>query len=205
MPKSKFSEYQTYGAAFQGALDALDVIGTWAWDGDSDRIQADLFVALLFNVDPEEAELGLPLAAFIAGIHPEDQDRVQTHFRRGGRDGGLYVIEYRVCSADGITRWVLGRGRFLHDHRGRPISGRGIIVDITDVRSGETAAGAVRMAEPHGTEPPLERAADFAMAAQRAICELEDPALKARADALLLDLGRKLAEQEQRLRRSQMN
>ncbi|MCJ2057066.1 PAS domain-containing protein [Methylobacterium sp. J-048] len=205
MPKPKLLEYRTCAAAFQGALDALDVIGTWSWDAASDRIQADLFVALLFNVDPEEAEAGLPLDAFIAGIHPEDRDRVQAHVRRGGRDGGLYVIEYRVCSADGVTRWVLGRGRFQHDYRGRPISGRGIIVDITDVRMGETSAGAVELAELQEAEPPLERAADHAMAAHRAICELDDPVHKARVDALLLDVGRKLAEQERRRRRSQMN
>ncbi|MCJ2091253.1 PAS domain-containing protein [Methylobacterium sp. J-072] len=205
MPKPKFSEYRTCAAAFQGALDALDVIGSWSWDAASDSIQADLFVALLFNVDPEEAEAGLPLDAFLASIHPEDRDRVQAHIRRGGRDGGLYVIEYRVCSADGITRWVLGRGRFLHNHRGQPVSGRGIIVDITDVRMGEATMGAVETTEFHEPEPPLERAADFAMAAHRAICELQDPALKARAEALLLDLGRKLAEQEWRMRRTQMN
>ena len=205
MPKSKSFEYQTGATAFQGALDALDVIGTWSWDLASDRVQADVFVALLFNIDPEAAEAGLPLPTFCSGIHPDDRDRVLALIRKGGRDGGLYVIEYRVCSADGVTRWVLARGRFLSDHRGRPISGCGIIVDVTDVRGGEPNAATVEVAELHEAEPPLERAADFAMAAHRAICELEDPALKARADALLLDLGRKLAEQERRTRRTHMN
>lgn len=205
MPKSKLFEYQSFSTAFQGALDALDVIGNWFWDGASDFIRADMFVALLFNVDPEAAEAGLPLAAFVAGIHPEDRDRVLALIRQRSRDGDLYAIEYRVCSADGITRWVLGRGRFLSDHRGQPVSGRGIIVDITDVRKSAGAAGALYPAALHEAEPPLERAADFAMAAHRAICELQDPALKARADALLLDLGRKLAEQERHTRRAQMN
>jgi hypothetical protein len=205
MPKSKSPEYRTLSGAFQGALDALDVIGNWSWDAASDRIQADMFVALLFNVDPEEAETGLPLATFVAGIHPDDRDRVLALVRRGGRDGGLYVIEYRVRSTDGLTRWVLGRGRFLFDHRGRPVSGSGIIVDITDVRMNETRVRAVEVTELRGGEPPLERAADFAMAAHRAICELQDPALKTRAEALLLDLGRRLAEQERRARRAHMN
>ncbi|MDF2601212.1 MAG: hypothetical protein K0Q54_4035 [Methylobacterium brachiatum] len=181
MPKPKSPEYRTLTGAFQGALDALDVIGNWSWDAASDCIQADMFVALLFNVDPEEAEAGLPLGTF-----------------------GLYAIEYRVRSADGVTRWVLGRGRFLFDHRGRPVSGSGIIVDITDVRMGEMQAGPAEVADLRA-EPPLERAADFAMAAHRAICELQDPALKARAEALLLDLGRRLAEQERRTRRAHMN
>nr|WP_091864282.1 PAS domain-containing protein [Methylobacterium brachiatum] len=204
MPKPKSPEYRTLSGAFQGALDALDVIGNWSWDAASDCIQADMFVALLFNVDPEEAEAGLPLGTFVNGIHPDDRDRVLALVRRGGRDGGLYAIEYRVRSADGVTRWVLGRGRFLFDHRGRPVSGSGIIVDITDVRMGEMQAGPAEVADLRA-EPPLERAADFAMAAHRAICELQDPALKARAEALLLDLGRRLAEQERRTRRAHMN
>ena len=205
MPKFKPLECLTCATPFRAALDTLDVTGSWSWDGASNRVRADMFVALLFNVDPEAAELGLPASAFAAGIHPEDRDRVLALLRRRVRDGDLYVIEYRVRSADGATRWVLGRGRFLADHRGRPISGRGIIVDITDVRTGERATGALGADDHHEAETPLERAADFAMAAHRAICELEDPALRARADALLLDLGRRLAEKERRAHRAQMN
>ncbi|QEE40178.1 MULTISPECIES: PAS domain-containing protein [unclassified Methylobacterium] len=205
MPKFKPLECQTCSTPFRGTLDALDVTGNWSWDGASNRVRADMFVALLFNVDPESAEAGLPAAAFSAGIHPEDRDRVLALLRRRVRDGDLYVIEYRVRSADGATRWVLGRGRFLADHRGRPISGHGIIVDITDVRSGERAVGALSALDHHEAETPLERAADFAMAAHRAICELQDPALRARADALLLDLGRRLADQERQARRAQLN
>ena len=82
MPKPKSPEYRTLSGAFQGALDALDVIGNWSWDAASDCIQADMFVALLFNVDPEEAEAGLPLGTFVNAIHPDDRDRVLALVRR---------------------------------------------------------------------------------------------------------------------------
>lgn len=178
------------------------MIGTWEWDCVSDLAQADAFVALLFNLDPEEAEAGAPLSYFIEGIHPEDRQRVLALVERSAQEGSSYVTEYRVCSADGVTRWVLARGRFSCDHLGRPRNGRGIIVDITQMRAGENA---VDIADAYGTERPLERAADHALAAQQAIVELQDPALKARADALLFDLGLKLARQEVRDRRKFMN
>jgi len=202
MPKSNPVAGQTCPKAFQIALDALDVIGSWEWDCASDRTHADAFVALLFNLDPEEAEEGAPLSAFIKGIHPEDRQRISALIQRSAQEGSSYIAEYRVCSADGLTRWVLARGRFSCDHRGRPVSGRGIIVDITRVRMGESAA---EVADLHIAESPLERAADHAMAAQQAVIELQDPALKARADALLFDLGRKLAQQEVCERRKHMN
>ena len=202
MPKPKLVEGQTCPRAFQLALDALDVIGNWEWDCGSDLTRADVFVALLFNLDPEEAEEGAPLSSFIKGIHPEDRQRVSALIQRSAREGSSYVAEYRVCSADGITRWVLARGRFSCDHVGRPHNGRGIIVDITRVRMDESA---VETADDYSAGPPLERAAGHAMAAQQAIVELQDPALKARADALLLDLGRKLAQQEVCERRKHMN
>ena len=155
MPKSKILAHSIRATGFQGALDALDVIGNWTWDGASNCIRSDMFVALLFNVDPSEAEAGLPLDTFADGIHPGDRDRVLAGFLDRGRDGGLYAAEYRVCSADGVTRWVLARGRFLNDHRGRPLSGSGIIVDITDLRVGEGGGGGDAAPGFSEAEPPL--------------------------------------------------
>ena len=65
---------RTCPAAFQQALDTVEVAGAWDWDIPSDLVRADTFVALLFNVDPEEAAKGLPLSAYIEGIHPEVSD-----------------------------------------------------------------------------------------------------------------------------------
>lgn len=203
MPKLRVLDGQTCPGAFQEALDALDVVGKWEWDAATDHIRADAFVALLFNLDPGEAKVGLPLTAYIAGMHPDDRQRVLDLIRKHAEDGSAYIAEYRVCSADGITRWALGRGRFCRDHIGRPLSARGIIVDVTRMRTGEDPSELV--ADTHGAEPALERAAEHAIAAHQAIAELRDPDIKAHADALLFSLGRKLAQQEMRERREHMH
>ena len=202
MPKPKTQLSQTNPEAFQTALDALDVIGRWDWDANTDRICSDAFVALLFNLDPAEADEGLPLTAYIDAIHADDRKRVLTLIRHSAQEGSAYLTEYRVVSVDGRTRWVLARGRFTSDHAGRPMNGSGILADITRMRMTE---GTFNEVEPYAEETPLERAADHAIAAQQAIVELQDPELKAHADALLMGLGRRLARQEVQVRRRRMN
>lgn len=202
MPRTKSPLRQTCPKAFQGALDALDVIGRWEWDAATDGIRSDTFVALLFGLDPQQAEDGAPLTAYIDGIHADDRERVLTLSRRSAQEGSTYLTEYRVISTDGQMRWVLARGRFSCDHAGRPVRGSGILVDITRMRMGE---GASDEAETPSDGTPLEQAADHAIAAQCVIAGLQDLELKALADTLLLALGRKLAQQEVEDRRRRMN
>jgi hypothetical protein len=202
MPKTKTLEQQACPQAFQRALDALDVIGRWNWDAATDLVQVDAFTALVYNVDPADAEEGVPLTVFIDGIHADDRDRVLAMIRRSARENSTYLIEHRVTSADGQTRWVLARGRFGSDHEGRPSGGSGILVDITRLRIGEdtcpeTDAGL--------DETPLDRAVDHAIAAQQAILELQDPRLRTLANALLMELGRRLAQREIQTQCERMN
>ena len=146
--------------------------------------------------------MGLPLSAYIDGMHPDDREHVHALILRSIEEDTPFVAEYRVLSADGVTRWVLDRGYTIRDACGRPVRGRGIIVDITQSRTGRLTSTADA---PDFFLPPLEEAVDLAMAAQKAIIKLQDPALKAQVDALLLSLGRRLAQQEVQERRRHMN
>ncbi|RYF00175.1 MAG: PAS domain S-box protein [Oxalobacteraceae bacterium] len=202
MPKLKLIDGQTCPTAFQRALDTIEVAGSWDWDIPSDLVRADTFVALLFNVDPGDASVGLPLSAYIDGMHPDDREHVHALILRSIEDDTPFVAEYRVLSADGVTRWVLDRGYIIRDSAGRPVRGRGIIVDITRSRTGRLTFTADA---PDPFLPSLERVADLVMDAQQLITELQDPTLKAEVDALLLTLGRRLAQQEVQERRQSMN
>ncbi|WP_331303903.1 hypothetical protein [Methylobacterium oryzae] len=75
-------------------------------------------------------------------------------------------------------------------------------MDITSLRVSEGTFGDT---VPSIGETQLDRAAEHAIAAQEAITELQDPALKAQADALLMSLGRKLAQREVLNRRRHMH
>ena len=205
MPKLKLLAGRRPREKSKLVLGGPDALGFWTWDAERDCVWADTFVALLFDIDPEDAEAGVPLSVFAAQIHPPDQSRVLASFRAEARQDGHMALEYRVRASGGGLRLVLSRGRFSYDHRGRPLSGHGIIVDISDLQSRD---GDRAPAGPLAEDPPetsLDRAAAAAIAAFQAIGPLNDPGLTARAEALLFEIGRRLATQEAEDERQRLN
>jgi hypothetical protein len=205
MPRAKLSMDPAWARAFQVALDRPTTVGSWAWAAGTDRAAADAVVAMLFGLDADAAEAGLPLTAFLAGIQRVDRSRALALFRTNARDDRPIVAEFRVRSRDGVTRWVLARCRFSYDHRGRPVQGRGIVVDVTSLHGGEGAEDPIAGVSLATGGSPLERAADSAMVAHQDICDLQDAGLKARADALLYEIGRRLAVEQASERRHHLN
>lgn len=184
----------------QEAIDALDVIGRWDWDISSDRVYADATVALLFNVDPALAEAGTPLAQFLNGMHSEDREETRRLIARCAEEGRSFLAEYRVCSADGCTRWVLARGRFTLDQAGAPLRGTGILIDVTPMRVEEVDHPPRTMLH---SDHPLERAAEHCLAAHKAIYELPQSMLHQMNTMLLMEIGRQLTmlERDERCKR----
>lgn len=173
----------------QDALDASEVVGRWEYDVPRDRVYGNALVALVFNLDPTRAQAGVPLSAFLDGIHPDDRERASRTIAQSAKDGLSCTLEYRVRSADGVTRWILDRGRIAHDQAGRPTLGSGILVDITqtklDADFGVPASNLRR---------PLERAAEHGLMVRAAIHELPHSVLHQMSDMLLLEIGRRLAD-----------
>lgn len=163
----------------QDAIDGSDEIGRWDWDIPNDRIYADAIVALLFNVDPAAAEAGAPLGLFLNGVHPDDRMKTADVIARSAAAGRSYVQEYRVNSADGVTRWILARGLIELDGAGRPQCGTGFLIDITQDRF-EEAADAARMGAP--SDQLLELAAEHCLAVRSVVRELPEPLLHNMAD-----------------------
>lgn len=202
MPKLGDKPNENPLSDYQAIIDQLDIIGIWDWDIAGDHVFADHLVAMLFNVDPTCAALGLPLATYIDGIHPEDKSKTQESISQSAMDGTSYVAEYRVCSMDGVTRWVLARGRFELDATGRPSRGRGILIDITQSKISEDTFF-FETSSPSGH--PLERIADHCLAIRDETEALQDSLVRQLANMLLLEAGRGLAKLETAERRKRMN
>ncbi|MDR7036644.1 PAS domain S-box-containing protein [Methylobacterium sp. BE186] len=202
MPKRKTDATPTAKSPLQEIVQTLDAVGSWDWDIGSDVLVADALVAAFFGVDAEQAEAGAPLRDFMAGIHPEDRERVVRAIGRCARAGGAYVAEYRVCAADGQIRWLLARGRFDLDRSGQPKRGRGIVIDITPARMSDEAYVSTEMFSSHD---PLDAAADRCIAAQKAVEKVGDRDLQFLADMLLFEVGRRLAGREDQSRRRHLN
>lgn len=126
-------------ARFQMALGAAGFIGSWDWDVKADRIYADAHFADFYSVSAEEAENGLPLATFVAGIHPDDRGWVGDRIAETVAKCGDFAEEYRLLKPDGSVAWVFARGSCICDEEGKPSHFPGVAVEITGRRAMEEA------------------------------------------------------------------
>ena len=123
------------------ALSAAEMVGTWVWDVEANRITADPGYARLFSVTPAAVAAGLPIETLLPAIHPEDLAATEAAINRAlaGDQDGAFEAEYRVVLRGGGIRWVAARGRCEHDRTGRPTRFPGVVVDVTDRRQAEEA------------------------------------------------------------------
>jgi signal transduction histidine kinase len=117
-------------------------VGIFEWEIETDTVAVLGPIAELFGVNRAEAEAaGLPLASFLAGIHPQDRSRVQETIARAISASTSFQAEYRVTGSD-RERIVLAVGRLsAMPKRGRRLAG--VIIDVTEQRRVEQALQAL--------------------------------------------------------------
>jgi hypothetical protein len=152
----------------------------------------DTGAASLLTGDPSLASKEITGLETISAVHPADHMWLIDHGQKSIQVGGLMVAEYRVITEDGQVRWLLSRGRTYHDYANQPRRSRGIIIDITETREGGDRYYL------HGSSVPpetsLERAADLALVLKKTLDDSVRADVRAATDALLLVLGRALAQ-----------
>src|ERR1700719_4880289 len=57
--------------------------------------------------------------SFGAEIHPDDLERVTSHWDRASSNGSAHELEVRLRKGDGSFRWFLARFNPLHDEKGQ--------------------------------------------------------------------------------------
>lgn len=121
-------------------LSNADILGTWDWDVSKDIVVADQRFADAFGVAVDQARRGLPLEAFIGGIHADDQERVKAAISLTLQTGQPFRDEYRIHHIDGSIRDVVAHGNLAPATPEGKILFPGVIFDITDKRSAERRA-----------------------------------------------------------------
>lgn len=172
-------------------------VGIWETDFGNDRTVADASTAALFGLDPVQAAMGLPLAAYVQSIFPADREEFSANINRVCEHGGLFVVEYRVRPPAGGVRWLLERGQYKRDEQSGAVIGRGIVVDITESKLNGQAEDRELFVLPMEEDAPLDRLATYALQARWAVdetAEHEKPSLRPAVDALLWAVGRALAK-----------
>jgi len=193
MPRMAHADDDVSEAARVAALEASGGVGFWMWDVLRDEARADPVSALLFNISPARSRAGVSLAEILKAVHPDDQPHIAQVILDCVRTGGSYTAEYRVCSPEGRLRWLFTRGHFYLDQDGRPTTGRGVIVEISDSKSAGTA-----FAERDGAtiDDALSRSADLCLSLHDTVSQLGDTALVALSETLLVEIGRRLAARQ---------
>jgi two-component sensor histidine kinase len=119
------------------ALSAAGMVGTFDWHVQSDTFYSDARFAEMFSVDPVKGEKGAPLAEYLAGIHPEDVERIADAVNHTVTTRERYAQEYRLLQKDGNVRWVEARGECLYGEDGKPDRFVGVVVDVTSQKNAQ--------------------------------------------------------------------
>lgn len=107
-------------------------VGSWHLDVRNNALRWSAETHRIFGVPEAEP---LALENFLRLIHPEDRDFVENSWQAALR-GEPYDIEHRIV-VSGQVKWVRERAKLEFDPSGRPVSGTGIVQDITQRKQAE--------------------------------------------------------------------
>lgn len=117
---------------------AQDAAGTATWDLDVDtgRVRLSREGFEMFGLPAERlGEFGE--ADWLALIHPDDRDTVQSAVGRAVESRGLFDIVFRSAGSRRGQRWIQGLGRVTPDAHGRTRRMIGLSFDVTAQRKQE--------------------------------------------------------------------
>jgi len=118
---------------FSNTLDALGV-GFWEYDLGADRLHLSQHLRAQFG-DGELPAGEVPLAAWLARMHPCDQDSLRSALTKPEPSEGSIALEYRLLDAGGRWIWQQALGRITQrDRSGRALRSEGIVNDISRFR-----------------------------------------------------------------------
>jgi diguanylate cyclase (GGDEF)-like protein/PAS domain S-box-containing protein len=112
-------------------------MGNWDWQIPENRLFWSEGIYRLFGVDP--AEFDASYEAFMARVHPDDQNAVEAAVQRALATGAPYEIDHRIVRPDGAVRIVHETAEVLLDSQGRPARMIGTVQDVTAWKQAEQA------------------------------------------------------------------
>jgi len=123
------------------ALDAANA-GTWEWDLQTN---ANVWSEELWKVYGLEPYSGTPsYELWKQTIHPADRENAEQAVQQAACDDTELHAEWRVRDPDGTERWLMSRGKPIHDANGNAIRFIGIVLDITERKRTEEAIKSAR-------------------------------------------------------------
>jgi PAS domain S-box-containing protein len=116
-------------------------LAMWVWDVSGNDVWMTERGRSLFGLEPDAR---LDFAAILDRVHPEDRSAREHAITQALQARGEYDIEYRVQGADGMTRWIYGRGRYVAPEDGTSPKLFGVSMDVTARKQAEASAAQKR-------------------------------------------------------------
>ena len=107
-------------------------VGTWNWNIIANLVTWDDYIHPIFGLKP--GTFPGTYEAFLALVHPEDQERVQHEVSQTVENDAVYDTEFRVVWPDGSIHVVAVRGRVYRDVALKPVRMTGVCWDLTQRR-----------------------------------------------------------------------
>ncbi len=111
---------------------ALEAAGVGIWDMDYATGKLEWSAILEHQYGLEPGAFGGTFDAFVAGVHPDDRERVLETMATANHSGRDFSIDHRSLHPDGTVRWLTGAGRVDVGPDGNPVRGLGISLDVTE-------------------------------------------------------------------------
>lgn len=112
-----------------GSAERQAHLGSWELDLTSNQLIWSEELYRIFGLD--RPEFSPTLDSVLDRVHPEDRDRVRSHFRNATRSGG---IDYRIIRPDGNVRTLQGTKNTIIDKARPEMRVVGSALDITEIR-----------------------------------------------------------------------
>ncbi|MEA5409367.1 PAS domain S-box protein [Haloarculaceae archaeon H-GB2-1] len=110
------------------ALEAADA-GIWEWTVGEKDVHWDSTCERLFGL--ERGAFEGTVDAFMGYVHPDDRAEVQAAIQTTLEEGRPFAMTYRIVRADGVERWIDGRGTVRTDDEDGGRTMIGVSIDVT--------------------------------------------------------------------------
>ncbi|HEX6252466.1 MAG TPA: ATP-binding protein [Gemmatimonadaceae bacterium] len=146
-------------------------LGSWEWDIEGNEITWSDELFRIYGHEPGGVEVSFE--TFLSFVHPDDREMVARTVQEALQSHAPLRFDHRIVRADGVIRWLEGRGHVVFDESGKPVRMVGSGQDITERRR---AAEAQRFLAEAGAKlgSSLDYATTLTAVANLAVQELAD-------------------------------
>ena len=128
-------------ANLMGLAADAGTLAMWVWDISGNEVWMTERGRSLFGFKPDAR---LDFAAISDRVHPEDRTAREEAIKQALQRRGEYEVEYRLQQADGMARWIYGRGRCVGPDDGTGPKLFGVSMDVTARKQAEASASQKR-------------------------------------------------------------